>query len=76
MGAENGPRAAKAGARSGAAKVISEAANPIGGEDLLHQPRSPNTIPPAAAPILDKALDAEREFGEKFDKWLDQSRKD
>jgi hypothetical protein len=48
----------------------------VRGEDLLHHPRSPDTIPPATAPILEKALDAERKFGEKFENWLGQRRKD
>jgi hypothetical protein len=48
----------------------------VRGEDLLHQPRLPETIPPAVAPTLDKALASERAFGVKFENWLGQRRKD
>ena len=48
----------------------------VRGQDLFHQPRSPETIPPAVAPILDKALASERAFGVKFENWLGQRRKD
>jgi hypothetical protein len=46
------------------------------GEDLLHQRRLPETIPPPVAPTLDKALASERAFGVKFENWLGQRRKD
>jgi creatinine amidohydrolase len=45
-------------------------------EDLLHQPRSPETIPPSVAAILDQALAADRAFEVKFENWLAQRRKD
>ena len=48
----------------------------VRGEDLLHQPRLPETIPPAVAPTLDKALANERAFEVKFENWLGQRRKD
>jgi creatinine amidohydrolase len=48
----------------------------VRGEDLLHRPRSPETIPPAVAPTLDKALASERAFEVKFENWLGQRRKD
>jgi creatinine amidohydrolase len=48
----------------------------VRGEDLLHQPRSPETIPPPVAAILDKALAAERAFEVKFENWLAQRKKD
>jgi hypothetical protein len=48
----------------------------VRGEDLLHQPRLPETMPPAIAPTLDKALANERAFEVKFENWLAQRRKD
>ena len=48
----------------------------VRGEDLLHQPRLPETIPAAVAPTLDKALANERAFEVKFENWLGQRRKD
>lgn len=48
----------------------------VRGEDLLHQPRLPETIPPAVAPTLDKALASEAAFGVKFENWLGQRRKE
>jgi len=48
----------------------------VRGEDLLHHPRLPETIPPAVAPTLDKALASERAFGVKFENWLRQRKKD
>jgi len=47
----------------------------VRGEDLLHQPRLPATIPPAVAPILDKALANEMAFDVQFETWLAQRRK-
>jgi creatinine amidohydrolase len=48
----------------------------VRGEDLLHQPRSPETIPPAVAPFLGRVLANERALEVKFDNWLAQRRKD
>jgi Creatinine amidohydrolase len=48
----------------------------VRGEDLLHQPRLPETTPAAVAPTLNKALANEREFEAKFENWLGQRRKD
>jgi creatinine amidohydrolase len=48
----------------------------VRGEDLLHQPRLPATIPPAVAPTIDKTLSNERAFEVKFENWLAHRRKD
>ena len=48
----------------------------VRGEDLLHQPRLPDTIPPAVAPTLDKVFANDRAFEVKFANWLAQRRKD
>jgi creatinine amidohydrolase len=48
----------------------------VRGEDLLHQPRLPDTIPPAVAPTLEKAFANDRAFEMKLENWLAQRRKD
>jgi creatinine amidohydrolase len=48
----------------------------VRGEDLLHHPRLPETIPAAVAPTLDKTLANERAFEAKFANWLAQRKKD
>ena len=48
----------------------------VRGENLLHQPRLPETIPPAVATTLNKAFANERAFEMKFENWLAQRRKD
>jgi hypothetical protein len=47
----------------------------VRGEDLLHQPRLPDTIPPAVGPTIDKALANDRAFEVKFEDWLAQRKK-
>jgi creatinine amidohydrolase len=46
----------------------------VRGEDLLHHPRLPETIPAAVAPTLDKTVANERAFEVKFENWLTQRR--
>jgi hypothetical protein len=48
----------------------------VRGENLLHQARLPETIPPAVATTLDNAFANERAFEMKFENWLAQRRKD
>ena len=48
----------------------------VRGEDLLHQPRSPETLPPAVAPTFEKAFANERAFEVKFESWLAHRRED
>jgi creatinine amidohydrolase len=48
----------------------------VRGENLLHKPRLPDTIPPAVAPTFDKTLTNERAFESKFENWLAQRKKD
>ena len=47
----------------------------VRGEDLLHQPRAPETLPPAVAPTLEKSLANERAFELKLENWLAQRSK-
>jgi creatinine amidohydrolase/Fe(II)-dependent formamide hydrolase-like protein len=47
----------------------------VGGEDLFAHPRVPDTVPPAVAPMLEKALANEAEFEAKLEAWLAQRRK-
>jgi creatinine amidohydrolase len=47
----------------------------VRGEDLLHHPRLPETIPAAVAPTLDEALANEKAFELKFENWLARPRK-
>jgi creatinine amidohydrolase len=48
----------------------------VRGEDLLHRPRLPETIPPAVAPTINKALANERAFEVQFQSWLAQRKKE
>ncbi len=47
----------------------------IRGENMFVHPRFPATVPPAVAPVLDKALANEAAFESKLDKWLALSEK-
>jgi creatinine amidohydrolase len=47
----------------------------VRGENLLHHPRSPETIPAAVAPALEKTVAKESAFEVKFENWLTQRRK-
>jgi creatinine amidohydrolase len=47
----------------------------VRGEDMFAQARSPETVPPAVAPILEKALANEDEFERQLENWLRERRK-
>ena len=47
----------------------------IRGENMFIHGRVPETVPPAVAPVLEKALANEAEFAAKLEKWLMQRRK-
>jgi creatinine amidohydrolase len=47
----------------------------VRGENMLVHPRGPDTVPPAVAPILEKALANEAAFASKLENWLAQRRK-
>jgi hypothetical protein len=47
----------------------------VGGENLFVHARVPDAVPPAVAPVLEKALANEAALGAKLDDWLAQRRK-
>jgi hypothetical protein len=47
----------------------------VRGENLGAGPRIPDGLPPAMAPLLEKALEDERAFQDQLDAWLGQRRK-
>jgi creatinine amidohydrolase len=47
----------------------------VRGEDMFARPRVPETVPPAVAPILEKALANEAAFEATLEKWLLQRRR-
>jgi hypothetical protein len=47
----------------------------VRGEDMLKHARSPETAPPAVAPMLEKVLAAEAEFDATLERWLGQHSK-
>lgn len=47
----------------------------VGGENMFVHERVPDTVPPAVAPMLEKALANEAAFGAKLEDWLMQRRK-
>jgi hypothetical protein len=46
----------------------------VGGENLFDHPRLPDKVPPAVAPMLEKALADEAAFGAKLEAWLAERR--
>jgi creatinine amidohydrolase len=47
----------------------------VRGEDMFLHPRVPDTVPPAVAPVLEKALANETQFEARLENWLAQRRK-
>jgi hypothetical protein len=47
----------------------------VRGENLFVHARAPETVPPAVAPMLEKALANEAAFATKLEAWLAQRRK-
>ena len=47
----------------------------VRGENMLAHPRVPETVPPAVAPILEKALASEAAFEARLEDWLARRRK-
>jgi hypothetical protein len=47
----------------------------VRGENMFTHARSPETVPPAVAPVLEKALANEAAFETKLEEWLMQRRK-
>jgi creatinine amidohydrolase/Fe(II)-dependent formamide hydrolase-like protein len=47
----------------------------VRGEDMFLNPRVPDTVPPAVAPVLEKALANETQFEARLENWLAQRRK-
>jgi hypothetical protein len=47
----------------------------VRGENMFVLPRSPETVPPPVAPVLEKALANEAEFEAKLAAWLAQRKK-
>jgi len=64
-------RAIKAWWIDGTTELILRAA---GGENLFLHARAPDTVPPAVAPMLEKALAREAAFESKLEAWLAQRR--
>jgi hypothetical protein len=47
----------------------------VRGQNIFVQPRVPETVPPAVAPVLEKALANEAAYEAKLEDWLVQRRK-
>jgi creatinine amidohydrolase len=47
----------------------------VRGEDMLRHPRVPDTVPPAVAPPIEKALASEAEFETALEKWLSERKR-
>ena len=47
----------------------------VRGQNMFVQPRAPETVPPAVAPVLEKALANETAYEAKLEDWLVQRRK-
>jgi creatinine amidohydrolase/Fe(II)-dependent formamide hydrolase-like protein len=47
----------------------------VGGEQMVGHPRDPETVPPPVAPLLEKVIAIEDEFGAALEAWLAQRKK-